>query len=598
MNEQQANALFEQSVTHLQRGLHQEALKILGKLDQAIPSNPGILFFTATGHSIAGNKRKAIQIYERVLRLNPQFIEAYNNIALDLAYLGEHQQAISYIDRALDIRPDFIEALVNKGCCLNALGDHVLACQYFGYALQLKPNNTEALANLSIALIRLGEYSKAKDLSERVLQLNPGDYKGHSNLGKICAILENFEDAMTHFIAANDAKKNDPDNLSDLGNTLAKLGQYDKAQQYFEKALRINPDHGATLLHLGLMHHDLRNFNEAISYFSNTTQDRYRQTQRQYNRSQSRLHNGDLQEGWSDYSWRWKESDLSVPYLDTPRSLWDGQKTQKKVFLWHEQGLGDQILFGSLLHHAASQAPNLIIRLDDRLISVFQRSFPTLGFVSQNTQLSNDDFEYHLPLGDLPKLFLPNKNAFDLQLPAYLKPSAHRTAEVKNILPMRPFIIGLAWATKGKCSIERNLPIEIVVATIQNALPSTLVDLQYTDTTEDRGRIFQSQGVEVLHLDSIDNFNDLDGLSALIAACDFVVTCSNSTAHLAGALGKETYLLVPFGRGRHWYWSHTKEDGSSMWYPSVQILPQSIAGDWSAPIQKLATRLKQRSTRN
>lgn len=594
MNEQQANALFQQSVSLLQQGQHQEALKILSKLDQAIPSNPGILFFTATGHSIAGNKRKAIQIYERVLRLNPQFIEAYNNTALDLAYLGEHQQAIGFIDRALAIRPNFIEAIVNKGCCLNALSEYSAACTCFESALRINPNNAEALANLGIALIRLGQYPRARELSERVLQLNPSDYKGHSNLGKISMALEMFGDALTHFIAASQCRPNDPDNLSDLGNAHAKLDQHDEARQHFEQALSINPSHGATHLHLGLMHHDLRNFDQALAYFNAPIEDKYRLTSREYNRALTYLHQGRLQEGWTSYEWRWKESDLPVPTLHTTRPYWEGQQTDGTVLLWHEQGIGDQILFGSLFHDAATLAPNLLIRLDHRLIPLFQRSFPTLRFIAQDAQLADGDFEYHLPIGDLPKLFRHKREAFNLQAVAYLKAESHRTTQLTGILPTGTTIVGLAWATKGKSSIERNLPIENVVATIQNAQPSTLVDLQYTDTTEDRARISQSQGVEVLHLDSIDNFNDLDGLAALIAACDFVVTCSNSTAHLAGALGKETYLLVPFGRGRHWYWSHIGENSQSLWYPSIRVIPQTVAGDWTQPTQALMQHIKNR----
>ncbi len=596
MNEQQANALFEQSISHLQHGQHQEALKILVKLDQAIPSNPGILFFTATGHSIAGNKRKAIQIYERVLRLNPRFIEAYNNIALDLAYIGEHEKAIGFIDQALAIRPDFIEALVNKGCCFNALGEYQLACNCFESALQIQPNNAEALANSSIALIHLGQYSKATALAEHVLQINPKDYKGHSNLGKISTAMERFNDALMHFIAANQNKPDDPDNLSELGNIYAKLGQHELAQQHFDQALNINPNHGATQLHLGLMYHDLREFDQAIFHFSSTTQDKYRLAQREYNSSLSHLHKGALQAGWSAYDRRWKASDLPIIFLDTRRPLWDGKRTNDAVLIWQEQGIGDQILFGSLLHEAAVQASNLIVRLDSRLTPIFQRSFPTIRFITNDSKLADTDFEYHLPLGDLGKIFRSKPEAFSSKEAIYLKADTRRVTEIKGILPAKTPAIGLAWATKGKCSMERNLPIEEVVKAIQKITPSTLIDLQYSDTSTDRARISERLGVNIVHINGVDNLNDLDGLSALITACDFVVTCSNSTAHLAGALGKETYLLVPFGRGRHWYWSHIEKDGRSMWYPSIRVLPQNTVGDWSHPMQELESLLNQRNT--
>ncbi len=595
MNDQQANALFEQSIALLQEGKAQEALKHLSKLDQAIPSNPGILYFTATGHSILGNKQKAVQIYERVLRLNPQFIEAYNNIALDLAYLGEHEKAIGFIDQALAIRPDFIEAIDNKGCFLNAMGHYKAACDCFNAVLRIYPRDSMALANISVALRHLGEFALATSYAKTLLKINPRDYKGHSTLGKISSKLEEHESALSHFLNAISFNPKDPDTLADLGATYADLGNFELAKQYFKQALTINPEHGASHLGLGSMHHDLRDFDQALKYFSAPIQDKYRLTSREYNRALSQLHAGNLLEGWSEYSWRWKENDRSIPYLQTKNLLWEGQHTGETVLVWHEQGIGDQILFGSLLAEAASRAHNLIVRLDRRLTPIFQRSLPEIRFIADDDLITESDFKYHLPLGDLARLFRPNVLSFEHQPVSYLQSDITKSQNLRTLIPRGKPIIGLAWVTKGQRSKERNLPIEEIVSNIQSASPATFVDLQYSDTTEDCARILKTQGVIIHHIDLVDNFNDLDSLAALIMACDFVITCSNSTAHLAGALGKDTYLLVPFGRGRHWYWSHIREDGKSMWYPSIRVIPQTVISNWSVPLAILGGSIRNRT---
>lgn len=106
------------------------------------------------------------------------------------------------------------------------------------------------------------------------------------------------------------------------------------------------------------------------------------------------------------------------------------------------------------------------------------------------------------------------------------------------------------------------------------------VDLQYGDTAAERGRVSDELGVELMHVDQVDNRGDLDGLAALIGVCDVVVTISNTTAHLAGALGKPTLLMLPFGYARHWYWHEGRDD--SPWYPSLRLYRQHAAGDWSA----------------
>ena len=587
MNEQQANTLFGQATSFLQAGKPKEALAILAKLDQAIPSNPGILYYTATAHSLAGNKQKAIQIYERVIRLNPQFIEAYNNIALDLAYLGEHQKAIECVNKALSIRPDFIEAIINKGCFLNQTGQYVLACEAFNQALRINPQETKALANLSVSFRHLGNYIEATNCAEELLKLNTQDHKGHAALGKINAKQENLDAALLHFLKANECNPNDADILADIGATYSDMGQFDLAEGYFKQALSMNADHGATHMGLGSMHLDLRNFQLALDFFNAPIQDKSEISSRHYNRGLTNLHAGNIETGWKDYEWRWKENNLQVSYFETARPLWHGEVTSEPVLVWHEQGIGDQILFCTLLHQAAQQAANLIVRLDRRLIPIFQRSLPQIRFLADDAPITDGDFKYHLPLGDLGRLFRPDLQSFEHQPIAYLQPDVAKSENLRTHIQEDKPIIGLAWITKGQRSKERNLPIDQIVTIIKSISPTSFIDLQYSDTTEDRARILTTQGIEIHHIDEVDNFNDLDSLTSLINACDYVVTCSNSTAHFAGALGKKTFLLVPFGRGRHWYWSHVDADGKSLWYPSIQIIPQTVAGDWMYSLNEL-----------
>ena len=118
----------------------------------------------------------------------------------------------------------------------------------------------------------------------------------------------------------------------------------------------------------------------------------------------------------------------------------------------------------------------------------------------------------------------------------------------------------------------------------------TFVDLQYTDTADERAEFKKKYGVEILKLEEIDNFDDIDGLASLIDACDFVVSVSNTTVHIAGAIGKETYLMLPLGRGRLWYWS--KEEEQSVWYKSIQIIEQDEIGSWDSVIKRIKKKLE------
>lgn len=591
MNDQQANKLFEQSIALLQKGSAQEALKLLIKLDQNIPSNPGILFFTATAHSMAGNKSRAIQTYERVIRLNPGFIEAYNNIALDLAYIGDNEKAINYLDKALSIRPDFIEALNNKGTCLLALGNFNDAIECFEATLMLKPKDTVAMANLAEIFVQLGQLDTAKSYVDNSLKINPNDYKAHLSLGAIRLANGELNKALEDFLRANELNPKEPDTLAAVGGAYARIGKYSEAKSFFQKALELNPQHGRTRLLLGVLHQELGEYDESIAELSASLEDKRRLSLREYNRALSFLHKGELRSGWTDYSLRWKESGSITSYLTTSKPTWNGQSTNARVFIWGEQGIGDQILFSSLLKEACTHASNLLIRLDNRLIPIFERSFPSLRFIPLETEVFDTDFDFHLPMGDLPRILRPSFKLFKNQSDSFLLADTHLTksllSRLKQKCSSKKLLIGISWKTTGKNFTDRNLPIQELLLEITKHTRCEFIDLQYSDTNDDRKKAKDITGISIHHEDLIDNYKDLDGLSSLIMACDLIVTCSNSTAHLAGALGKETYLLVPFSRGRHWYWSHVNENALSMWYPSIRVIPQLIPGDWTAPLKSL-----------
>jgi ADP-heptose:LPS heptosyltransferase len=118
------------------------------------------------------------------------------------------------------------------------------------------------------------------------------------------------------------------------------------------------------------------------------------------------------------------------------------------------------------------------------------------------------------------------------------------------------------------------------------------VDLQYGETDAEREAVRKELGIEVMRLPDVDTFNDMDGLAALIRACDVIVSTSNTTAHLAGAVGANTLLMLPFASGRHWYWHEERQD--SPWYPSMRLFRQRVVGDWSELIAEVATALQAR----
>ena len=185
------------------------------------------------------------------------------------------------------------------------------------------------------------------------------------------------------------------------------------------------------------------------------------------------------------------------------------------------------------------------------------------------------------PLASLGQYLRPDWDAFPRRETGYLVADRDRAAGLRQRLsPAGEPVVGLSWVSKsplyGMFKTAQLIDFESVLR-----LPRCrYVDLQYGDTLAEREAVSQSAGIRVERLADIDNTNDLDGLAALITACDVVVTVSNTTAHLAGALGKPTLLFVPQSGGRLWYWFNERAD--SPWYPHMRIRRQKVGQSWKA----------------
>ena len=188
-----------------------------------------------------------------------------------------------------------------------------------------------------------------------------------------------------------------------------------------------------------------------------------------------------------------------------------------------------------------------------------------------------------LPMGSLGCILRRSDDAFPSRAHGYLVADQERAAERRRRLHDGRRLIGLSWHSRNP-QFEATKSVALTDFAPLLRLPGCrFVDLQYGDTRADREAVERELGVHVEHLDDIDNKRDIDALAALITACDAVVTVSNTTAHLAGALGQETRVLVPFGHGRMWCWLDGRDD--SPWYPRVRLKRQRPAQRWADLMQ-------------
>jgi len=201
------------------------------------------------------------------------------------------------------------------------------------------------------------------------------------------------------------------------------------------------------------------------------------------------------------------------------------------------------------------------------------------------TALAENDFDWQIPLGDLGRFLRPAAADFLNHREPYLKADHARTAALRGeIAPENERICGLSWFSRNaEFGPRKNLALDLLRPLL--ATPGLrFVDLQYGDTAAARDTIRRETGVSITRLASVDNWGDIDGFAALVNACDVIVTISNSTAHIAGALGKDVILMLPHSQGRFWYWQSNRDD--SLWYPNMRVLRQHADDDWVPVVEQ------------
>lgn len=282
----------------------------------------------------------------------------------------------------------------------------------------------------------------------------------------------------------------------------------------------------------------------------------------------------DFEKGWATFDGRWNSKKFDSPKLKTPHPQWEPLRGYKDTLVWSEQGVGDQILYCSLLRTLKSMVPVLTVMIDARLVPLFKRSFGDIDFIPQNAKVYEIDSQ--IPMGSVAKALVPTIHDIDkVRSDPYLIPDYARASAIRNSLGLAQGerLVGLSWISGAPIiGNHKSISLEELLPVLQT--PNTrFVTLQYGDHYKDIYELEKKHGVRIEVVLDVDNTQDLDGLAALICACDAVVTVSNVTGHIAGAVGTRTFLL---DSNKLWYWNSC-EGNRNLWYPSVTTYQRDSA---------------------
>jgi tetratricopeptide (TPR) repeat protein len=540
-----------------QEGLVEAAINYLNKALEIDPKNLKYLYTLGDIYFAQSYLNEGIKLFKLIISIDPQDYNGFYNLAVFQQKKKLYDESLENFRKVLELDKDNVNSIYNIGTILIDYKDYVNATAYFKKVIERQPNSDDALNNLGFLQMELGNYEKALEYLKKVISINPNNLSALNNLGKIHE----------------------------------KKSLHSDALKYFDRAIKVNSDYADAYSNRGVVFKDLKNYEASLNDFDKATLLDSQNPEANYNKAILLLHLQEFSSGWNLYQWRWLINNQFSKKLETKIPKWDGKFSsgQTRILFWAEQGIGDEIFYFGMLRNFSDIEAKITVAVDIRLRTLFERSMPGIDFIDKKEIVSMMDesaFDYQAPIGDLGLLCGVDK-LIEYKAPKkFLSENSQRCSDLKKNNPFLSgkFICGLSWKSTNK-DIGLSKSLELIelcpLLLIENV---EFVSLQYGATKDEIEFVEKELGIKIHVINDLDIYNDIDGLVALISLCNLVVTTSNITAHLAGAIGKKSMVLMPFSKGKIWYW-HSGV-GQSLWYPSLELVSQVTMNDWTDPINK------------
>ena len=539
-----------------------------------------------------GKIGEAIEAYKKALLLAPDYAEAYKNMGSALHEHNKLEEAIEAFSKAIEFKPDYPKAYNDMGMALQQYGDSKNAIQAYKKALSLKPDYYEVINNIGAALLDQEKLSDAIESFKNALLIKPDYAEAYNNLGVALKHHGKLEEAIENFNYALSLKPNYVNAYNNMGIALERQGSLTKAITAYRKALSLKPDDPEAHNNMGLSLQEQGKFAEAIQAFNRAISISPDYAGAYENMGYLFLSNLDFRQGFELYEWRWKTKENKDNFLKTKKPLWKGEEN-KSIFLWGEQGIGDVIMFASIIPELYAISSNVIIQCDERLIPLLKRSFSSdIKYYGNEETIEEYNYDFHIPIGSLPLYFRKDLRSFKSTNGAYLTADEALTNRLKKRFvekSERP-ICGITWTGGSKRNYflkDKNISIAELGVFLSD-LDYKYINLQYNPKDEELDVLRNDFGIEIDTVSEIDNLYNLDGLAALIRACDLVISIDNLTVHLSGALGIKTYVLLPLSAD--WRWGVKSK--TSYWHSALRLFRRQNANNWEEPLNTLLTYLK------
>lgn len=539
-----ADALNLLGAILLAKGDAEGAIALTRRASAAAPEDVAPYVNLGNALQAAGRLDEAAEAFERASSLSPVTAEAGANLASVLNALGRHREAAAAARRALAVQPAMAVAYVNLGNALLALDDADGAVAAYTAGLERTLGSAACHYNLGNALARRRDHEAALGHFRRAVEIAPARAEHHYNLANAALALEGYDEAIAAFRRAIAIESGYTDAHNNLGSALQSRGRLGESITSFRRAVALQPDRADAHWNLAL----------------------------------ALLQDGAFEEGWREYEWRWRNPDFTTPARDFGKPLWDGRPLDgKTILLYAEQGMGDTLQFVRYVPEVVALGGRVVVECQPPLVRLVETVAGIDHAVAGGDPLP--DFQVHAPLLSLPRILGTTLESVPDRVPYLSAPHPGPIGIAGDALN-----VGFAWA--GSSSRRNDARRSVAPGRFRPLFGVPGVEffsLQVGARAGEIDTIADAPNVHPLPM----QVSDFAATAAIVDALDLVISVDTAVVHLAGALAKPVWVLLPYARPYLWL----TDRADSPWYPRARLFAQSRPGDWEPVFEEAAAAL-------
>jgi Flp pilus assembly protein TadD/ADP-heptose:LPS heptosyltransferase len=509
----------------------------------------------------AGRYVEAQKVCVNIKKVRPQSPDVYNILG-GIAYkLKKPEEAMTHFRRVIELKPDHHEARLNLGkvlCSLQRWGD---AARHYEVLANAMDKDARVLMGYARIQLRLQRYDDAICTYNKALTVHPST------------------DVVENAIAV----------------VFSQAGRIKEAEEAFAAILARSPGFAPALINLAFVRDIQGRMDDALKLQEDAIHAEPKNPDAHYHHALSLLTRERFIEGWAEYSWRFHQPLSSTLHERFPIPFWEGESLRDKhLLIWTEQGPGDEVLISSMIPDVLARGARVTLICSERLAPLFNRSFPDVDIIHREQFLADQTppitADYQASFSHLGRQLRQHIGTF----PAgtnYLRANQDLTQKLRARYQGKTDepLIGISWRSANVQAGSEKSTTLAAWSSILRVPNVRFVSLQYGDHQEEISAVKATTGINIATDATVDPLKNMDRFAAQVAAMDLVISISNTTVHVAGAMGRPVWTLVPSSTGRIWYWF--LERTHSPWYPSMRLFRQVRGAGWNDTIDKVTQEL-------